>query len=129
MVKLSNLLLVLLAAVPLELMNPFQEARAFTLYQDIGIARQREENFDALNIRGQAIARAYIQQSFDQDILVSEVILTIIAQNQGLISPIFKVTVTRDEWRNNPNPEFWLSSYSTSALLLKMDSLTLTPDQ
>jgi hypothetical protein len=129
MVKISALVLTLLAAIPFELFNPLNKVDAFTLYRDIAITRQRDESFDALNIRGQAISRAYVQQSFDQDILVSEVVLTVIAQNQGLIAPIFKVTVTRDEWRNNPNPEFWLSAYSTSSSLLNMGEIIITAGQ
>lgn len=93
-------------------------AYAYTDRVSLFLSRERGESFETLIRRSEAIARAGAQRSFDADLLVSEVVVTVVGENQGFSVPILTLQVTRDQWRNQPDPRFWATYYSNAKALL-----------
>lgn len=97
-----------------------QVAQAYTSRVTLFVPRDPAESYDAFLRQSEAIARAGIQRSFDADQLVSEVILTIVGDNQGIAVPIMEVQVTRNAWQQRPDPQYWAEYYDNASLLLDL---------
>jgi hypothetical protein len=87
----------------------------------IPIAREEDETYQTLLIRAENIARAATQRSFDESILTTDVIVTVLGQNNGAVVPLFKLEVTRQNWRSFPDPQRWTKYYTNANLLLGID--------
>jgi hypothetical protein len=94
---------------------------------DILLDVQPGETYDVLLRRAEAIARAAAQRTFDRDLLVTQVSVTIVAQNQRGAVPVLTLQVDRTGWRNRPDSRRWATYYSTSRKLLGMDTAPVTP--
>lgn len=101
--------------------------QAFPGRTDILVDVQPGETYNALLRRAEAIARTAVQRSFDQDILVNQASVTIVAQNHRGEVPILTLQVDRTGWRNRPDPRRWATYYSTSRKLLGLDTTPSTP--
>lgn len=101
------------------ILNP-PAAMAYTSRLDLFITRQPEESFEALVRRSEIIARAAVQRSFDADVLITEVKVTIVADSQGVSVPILTVEVGRNDWRALPDVEKWANYYSAAQGLMGM---------
>lgn len=101
-------------------------AQAYTGTVNVTIDVQPSETYDTLVRRAEAIARAATQRSFDRDILVTDVSVTIIAQSASSTVPVLSLTTTRPQWRSQPDPRRWATYYSTSKALLRLNN-TPTP--
>lgn len=95
-------------------------AIAYTTRLNVFLNRDREESFEALLRRAEITARAGVQRSFDADVLTSEAIVTIVAENQGITVPLLTVEVTRAQWRARPDVEYWARYYETAKALLTL---------
>jgi len=95
-------------------------AQAYTARVTLFVPRDPDESYETFLRQSEAIARAGIQRSFDADILTSEVILTIIGENQGLAIPVMEVQVTREEWQERPDPQYWARYYNNASTLLDL---------
>ena len=93
-------------------------AIAYTSRLSLFLSRDQEESYEALLRRAEITARAGVQRSFDADVLVSAVTVTVVAENQGISVPVLTVAVTRDEWRERPDVEYWARYYSIADALL-----------
>ncbi|MEM6837541.1 MAG: hypothetical protein AAF609_11850 [Cyanobacteria bacterium P01_C01_bin.120] len=93
-------------------------AQAYTARVTLFVTRDNNESYETFLRQCEAIARAGVQRSFDADVLTSEVILTIVGENQGLALPIMEVDVTRAEWQERPDPEYWARYYNNASTLL-----------
>ena len=82
------------------------------------IFRDEDESYSTFLRRGEALARVGVQQTFDNDSLISEAVVTIIGENQGISVPIMEVTVTRNQWQERPDPQYWAVYYRTAPMLL-----------
>lgn len=105
-------------------------AVAYTARVDIALDRQPDEAYDTLVRRGEIVARAAAQRSFDQDILVTDVSVIIVARNGGAEAPLLSLQVSRPQWSSRPDPRRWATYYKTSRFLLGLDqapNLTQTP--
>jgi len=91
-------------------------ANRFTLT----LEREAEESYATLERRAEAAARAATQRTFDSDILVRAVAVTIVAENRGLAAPVLTLQVTREQWRQLPDPQRWSSYYPTAQALLQL---------
>ncbi len=98
-----------------------QVVRAYTARADIVVDRLPEETYETILRRAEAAARAGAQRSFDQDILITEVSVIISAQNYGAIAPILELRVTRQQWRNRPDPQVWAKYFKSARSLLLFD--------
>jgi hypothetical protein len=95
-----------------------QIAQAYTARVNLSINRQLGESFDSFLRRAEAIARAATQRSFDADILVTDVSITVVGQNQGAITPILLLEVSRQSWRGRPDPQSWTTYFPDTQSLL-----------
>ncbi len=95
---------------------------AYTGNVSVTIDAQPGESYETLMRRAEAIARAATQRSFDRDILITDVSITIIAQTPTATAPILSLTATRPQWRSQPDPRRWATYYSSSKRLLGLSS-------
>jgi hypothetical protein len=114
-------LLLVLGSVGYGLMEAIapQPVVAYPQNVEVYLSRQGGETYDNLLERSSIVARAATQRIFDTDVLVSEVAVTILADNQGLIAPLLTLNVTRDQWWQRPDPRAWINYYDGVAVLLK----------
>jgi hypothetical protein len=95
-------------------------AQAYTARVTLFLTRDQGESYDTFLRRCEAIARAGIQRSFDADPLTSEVVLTMVGENQGLALPVMEVAVTRSEWEWRPDAQYWARYYNNASTLLDL---------
>lgn len=123
-IRILNAILMVGTAVPLwvatEGIAP-QIVQAYTTRGDVVIDRLPEETYETLLRRAEAAARAATQRSFDQDILVTEVSVIVSGQNFGAIAPVLELRVSRQQWRNRPDPQVWATYFKTARSLLLFD--------
>lgn len=100
---------VLMAAAP---------AQAYTARVSLFLYRSPGESYSSFLRRSEQVARAGVQRSLDADLLTTEVIVTVVGENQGISVPIMAVQVTRNQWRDRPDPQIWATYYSSAQLLL-----------
>jgi len=99
-----------------------QIAQAEATRVDLSLDRQLNETFDNLARRAAASATQVAQNSFRQDNKVTEVAITVIAQNQGAIAPVLSLHVTRSQWQSDPDPSRWTTYYRSAEALLLFDN-------
>ena len=100
-----------------------QTAQAYTARIEVSLTRQRDESYENLLRRAEAVARAAAQRSFDGDILVTEVSVTISGQNGGAIAPILLLEVSRSNWKRRPETQFWATYFPNTEILLGFTEL------
>ena len=98
-----------------------QIAQAYTARVDVSLTRERDESFQSFLRRAEAVARAAAQRSFDRDILVTDVAVTVVGQNDGAIVPLFSLEVSRQAWRSRPDPQRWITYFPNTDLLLGIE--------
>ncbi len=95
-----------------------QTAQAYTARTEVSLTRQSDESYENLLRRAEAVARATAQRSFDGDILVTEVSVTISGQNGAAIAPILLLEVSRSNWKRRPDSQFWATYFPNTEFLL-----------
>jgi hypothetical protein len=95
-----------------------QSAHAYTARLNVSVSRQANESYRSFVSRAEAVARAAAQRSFDRDILVSDVSVTIVGQNNGSIAPILDLKVSRQNWRRRPDTSRWATYFPDTKTLL-----------
>lgn len=104
-------------ALPIAIAPP--AVQAYTARADVLIDRRDEdENYLNLQKRAESVARAAAQRSFDRDILVSQVLVTVVVENNGTYAQILSLEVSRDEWKSRPDPRRWATYYRSAKKLL-----------
>ena len=93
-------------------------AQAYTSRVNLYVVREQGESFDTLVRRSEIIARAAVQRSFDADVLMTDVIVTVIGDNQGVAVPILTVPVSRGEWRLRPDVTQWANYFEAARYLV-----------
>jgi hypothetical protein len=120
-IRIVNAIFLLGTAVPLwlitEVFTP-KIVQAYTARADLIIDTLADENYETLLRRAEAVARAAAQRSFDQDILATEVSVIVAGHNAGAIAPILDLRVSRQQWRNRPDPQVWATYYRSARSLL-----------
>lgn len=109
------------------LMEP-QTALAYTARVDVSLRSKADETYANFLRRAEAVARAAAQRSFDGDILVTEVAITIVGEHNGAIAPILLLSVSRQNWKNRPDTQYWATYFSNSKLLLGFEAPILLPE-
>ena len=102
-------------------------AQAYTSRVSLFLPRQLDESYETLIRRSEITARAAAQRSFDADLLVTEVIITVVGENQGISVPILTLQATREQWRNRPDPQYWSTYYPDARALLGVPTPSPTP--
>ena len=95
-----------------------QIAQAKTARLAVTLDHQADESYQSLLRRAEAVARAAAQRSFDVDILVTEVSVTVLGENKGAIAPILLLEVSRPAWKSRPDPQIWATYFPGTELLL-----------
>jgi predicted dehydrogenase len=95
-------------------------AYATTSRLTLFVTRNPAESYESFLRQSEAIARAGIQRSFDADPLISEVIVTVVGNNQEIAVPIMEVQVSRNEWQQRPDPQYWAEYYTNASVLLDL---------
>ena len=95
-----------------------QSAHAYTARLNVSVSRQPGEGYRNFVRRAEAVARAAAQRSFDRDILVTDVAVTIVGQNNGSIAPILDLKVSRQNWRSRPDTPRWATYFPDTQTLL-----------
>jgi len=103
-------------------------AHAYTARQEVFLARQSvEETYPTFLRRAEQAARAAAQRYFDRDLLVSEVAITIVGESQGSTIPILALHASRYQWRNRPDPRYWITHFATAKTLLGFEEPVTPP--
>ena len=99
-----------------------QKVQAYTARVDVSLNRQSDESYESFLRRAEAVARAAAQRSFDQDILVTNVAVTVLGQNDGAIAPVLLLEVSRQDWRSRPDAQRWATYFPATQSLLGFES-------
>ena len=102
-------------------------AQAYTARLSIALTREQGESYQSFLRRAEAVARAATQRSFDRDILVTDVAITVVGQNNGAIAPLLSLQVTRPSWRRSPDPQRWITYFPNTDSLLGFESTEEQP--
>ena len=105
-----------------------QVADAYTARVNVALNREPRESYRSFLRRAEAVARAAAQRSFDRDILVTDVAVTIVGENNGAIAPILALEVSRQAWRRRPDPQRWATYFPNTQSLLGFGSTTEETD-
>ena len=109
-------------AIPAAIAPP--AIQAYTGRADVLIDRRDEdESYVSLLKRAESAARAAAQRSFDRDILVSQVSVTVVVENNGIFAQILTLEVSRDQWKSRPDPRRWATYYRSAKTLLGFEAL------
>ncbi|MCL1466678.1 hypothetical protein [Argonema galeatum] len=101
-----------------------QIAQAYIQRINISLDRQPNESYDTIIRRAESVARSAVQRSFDSDILVTDAYIVVTGQNNGLMTPIMSITVSRSQWSNRPDIQRWARYYPNTRSLLDFDRVT-----
>ncbi|MFQ4136867.1 hypothetical protein PGN35_011160 [Nodosilinea sp. PGN35] len=93
-------------------------AQAYTSRVNLYLVREQGESFETLVQRSEIIARAAVQRSFDADVLMTDVIVTVIGDNQGISVPILTVPVSRSDWQLRPDVTQWANYFEAARALV-----------
>lgn len=111
--------------VTTEVLAP-QIALADTDRVEISLESQPAETYETMLSRAEAAALNAIQQSFNQDIVITNVSVMIMGQNHGAIAPVLFLDVSRDQWLSNPDVQRWVTCFSAAQSLLGFEGIGTT---
>ena len=107
-----------------EVMVP-QIAQAETARASITVDRQGDETYETLLRRAEEAAKEVAQHSFDQNNLVTDVAITILAENQGAIVPVLSIQVSRPQWNRRSDTQRWVTYYPSAKFLLRFQEVAV----
>ncbi len=99
-----------------------QASQAYTSRLDLFLTTEAGETYDTLLRRAEMAARAGAQRSFDQDLLITNVSVTVVVEGEGVSVPILALRVDRDQWRTRPETYYWATYYRAAEALLRSPS-------
>jgi len=99
-----------------------QISQANTEQTTFYIQQQPNESYETLLSRAENVAFAIAQQRFDQDSPVSKVIVLVTAESNGLVVPILRLEVSRDQWKRRMQPQRWITYLTSSRSLLGFEN-------
>lgn len=104
------------ASLPM-LLEP-SPAQAYVARLAVSIDSGSSNSYETLVRRAEQVARAAAQRSFDNDILVTEVSITVTGNYRGMETPVLSLNASRFQWSSQPNPTIWATYYPMSKGLL-----------
>jgi hypothetical protein len=93
-------------------------AAAYTSRLNLFLVREEGESFESFVQRSEIVARAAVQRSFDADVLMTDVIVTVTGSSQNITIPVLTVSVSRSDWRLKPDIRHWARYYEAARSLL-----------
>jgi len=117
-------------------------AGAYTVQINLPVARRQNESYEALIRRAKAVAMSTTQQRFYQNNQVTDVSVVVVGQNQGEISPVLSLQVSRPQWFNHEtscgtdqaigncptNDQRWVRYFSDARVLLGFEEVAKNTD-
>lgn len=98
-----------------------QMAQAYTARVEVSLSSQPQETYINFIRRAEGVARAAAQRSFDSDVLVTDVAVTIIGEHNNAIAPILLLEVSRQNWKRRPIVSFWATYFPGTQSLLEFN--------
>ena len=96
---------------------------AYTSRLNLFLTLEQDEPYASLVRRANMAARAGAQRSFDQDLLITEVVINVTGENSdGITVPVLNLRVNRQEWSQQPVTEYWATYFRGAAALLESSS-------
>ncbi|MEL6231257.1 MAG: hypothetical protein AAF151_18540 [Cyanobacteria bacterium J06656_5] len=96
---------------------------AYTSRLNLFLTLEQGEPYSTLVRRANMAARAGAQRSFDQDLLITEVVISVTGENSdGIAVPVLNLRVSRQEWSQQPVTEYWATYYRGARVLLESSS-------
>lgn len=94
---------------------------AYTSRLNLFLTLENGEPYESLIRRANMAARAGAQRSFNQDLLITEVVIKVTGENSdGVAVPLLNLRVSRQEWSQQPVTEYWATYFlGAEALLLQ----------
>lgn len=87
---------------------------------DLRLPTREGENFDVLVRRAETLARVTAQNTFDQEILVSDLSIKITAQDRNQAAILLQLNVSRSDWGTRPDPRVWSRYFPATQMLLDL---------
>ncbi|MEO1592087.1 MAG: hypothetical protein AAFU71_12450 [Cyanobacteria bacterium J06632_22] len=100
-------------------------ASAYTARLDLYLTHEQGEDYDSFLRRAEMAARAGAQRSFDQDLLITEVTINVVAESDGLSVTVLTLKVDRRQWQQHPETNYWATYYSSARLWLSPSAAEL----
>lgn len=100
-----------------------QIAQADTKRVEVSLDHHSDETYQNLLSRAGVVALSAVQQSFDQDIQMTDVSVMIMGQNQGAIAPVLFLEVSRAQWFSNPDVQSWVTYFTAARSLLGLEDV------
>ncbi len=93
-------------------------AQAYSFHMGVFLTRRPGANYATFLEQAEAIAGTRIQRAFLEDPLITQVIMTVVENNQGLAMPLMEIQVTRAEWQQTPIPHLFAKYYNVPPAVL-----------
>lgn len=98
-------------------------AHAYTSRLNLFLMLEEDEPYSSLVRWANMAARAGAQRSFDQDLLITEVVISVTGENSdGIAVPVLTLRVSRQEWSQQPVTEYWATYFRGAQMLLESSS-------
>jgi hypothetical protein len=101
----------------------FQRVQAYSDEMTVSVQWDENETYEGLTRRAEMAARTAAQQSFDRDLLITNVSILVMGENGSSIVPILRLQVSRQDWRNRPDPQLWSTYFGSSRTLLELGGM------
>ena len=96
---------------------------AYTSRLNLFLTLEDGEPYSSLVRRANMAARAGAQRSFDQDLLITEVVINVTGENSdGIAVPVLSLRVSRQEWSQQPVTEYWATYFRGAEVFLESSS-------
>lgn len=93
---------------------------AYTSRLNLFLTLEDGEPYKSLVRRANMAARAGAQRSFDQELLITEVVINVTGENSdGVAVPVLSLRVSRQEWSQQPVTEYWATYFRGAQTLLE----------
>lgn len=93
---------------------------AYTSRLNLFLTLEDGEPYKSLVRRANMAARAGAQRSFDQELLITEVVINVTGENSdGIAVPVLSLRVSRQEWSQQPVTEYWATYFRGAQTLLE----------
>lgn len=93
---------------------------AYTSRLNLFLTLEEGEPYKSLVRRANMAARAGAQRSFDQELLITEVVINVTGENSdGIAVPVLSLRVSRQEWSQQPVTEYWATYFRGAQTLLE----------
>jgi hypothetical protein len=100
-----------------------QTVQAYSDDRTVSVQWDENETYEGLTRRAEMAARTAAQQSFDRDLLITNVSILVMGENGSAIVPILRLQVSRQDWRSRPDPQQWSTYFGSSRTLLELGGM------